>query len=276
MTRSDPTPPQRQRWSLGDIPWGDVDRAAVAANEELFYLVAAASFLESATDLYTRSIVERFSNDEEMTGWLGRHWQNEELQHGKALRRYVETGWPDFDWQENFDAFIAEFSDLCTAELLEPMASLEMASRCVVEMGTATYYTALGRLSPEPVLSLLARHIADDEVRHYKYFLRHFNRFREVERPGRAAILGALWRRVKLIDGSDSAIVLRRLYTTRHPDGSVDGPDYARTRQRCRQLARQHFPREMMVKMLLRPLGLGARTEQIALPIADALIRIVA
>ena len=36
-----------------------------------------------------------------------------------------------------------------------------MASRCVVEMGTASYYTTLSRASPEPVLSLLTRRIVE-------------------------------------------------------------------------------------------------------------------
>ena len=32
----------------------------------------------------------------------------------------------------------------------------------------------------------------------------------------------------------------------------------------------------MMVKMLLKPLDLGARTQQVVLPIADAVMRVIA
>ena len=39
-----------QRWSLEDIAWRAIRREAVAGHEELFYLVASASFIEITTD----------------------------------------------------------------------------------------------------------------------------------------------------------------------------------------------------------------------------------
>ena len=59
-------------------------------NEGFFYLIAAASLMESATDLYTRNLIDFFAGDEEITSWLEHYWLPEELQHGRALRRYVE------------------------------------------------------------------------------------------------------------------------------------------------------------------------------------------
>jgi hypothetical protein len=159
----------RHHWSLDDIPWHLICRDAVAQSEGFFYLVAAASLMESATDLYTENLIDYFAGDEEVTLWLQQYWLPEELQHGEALRRYVEVTWPEFDWEPAQQRFVEEFRPYCDIAL-ESRRSLEMASRCVVETGTASYYRTLSRASPHPVLAQLSRQIADHEVRHYKHF----------------------------------------------------------------------------------------------------------
>ena len=125
---------------------------SVGHSEALFYMIAAASLMESATDLYTENLIEYFAGDDEITSWLKDNWLPEELQHGRALRRYVETAWPDFPWDEVRQDFIEEFRPFCD-EALEQARGLEMASRCVVETGTASFYTCLSRASPDPVLA---------------------------------------------------------------------------------------------------------------------------
>src|SRR6201987_1007963 len=262
----------RQRWSLDDIPWRTICQDATSRTEAVFCLVASASFMESATNVYTENLVEYFKGDDEVTSWLERYWLPEELQHGRAVRRYVETAWPEFDWEPAFLRFVEEFRPFCDTSL-ESSRSLEMASRCVVEMGTASSYTPLSRASPEPVLSLLARRIVEDEVRHYKHFYRFFRQYREAECPSRAAILPALWRRLRMTGGDDSFIVLRNVYRGRYPETAFDAAMYRDLRRQCRDLVRDHFPHEMSVPMLLKPLALGPRTQRAALPVAVALAR---
>ena len=80
----------RLRWSLDGIDWPALRRDAIADNETIFYLIAAASFVEATTDLYTRTLIDYFAGDDEITEWLKTHWLPEELQHGRALRRYVK------------------------------------------------------------------------------------------------------------------------------------------------------------------------------------------
>jgi len=261
-----------RHWSLDDIPWHMIRQDAVAQSEAFFYLVTAASLMESATDLYTANLIDYFADDEEVTLWLEHYWLLEELQHGRALRRYVEVAWPKFDWEPTRRRFVEEFKPFCDTAL-EPKRSLEMASRCVVETGTASYYRTLSRASPDPVLALLTRRISDDEVRHYKHFYRYFRRYRDAETPSRAAILAALWRRLKMTGGDDSFIVLKHVYTAYHPDEPFDVGVYRRLRREGRALVRDHFPHEMGVRMLLRPLGLGSRTQLVALPVIEALAR---
>jgi hypothetical protein len=262
----------RRHWSLEDIPWHAIQHDAVARNKAFFYLVASASLMESATDLYTENLIDFFVDDKEVTSWLQHYWLPEELQHGRALRRYVEIAWPEFDWEPAFRRFVEEFRPFCDVAL-EAARSLEMASRCVVEMGTASYYTTLSRGSPEPVLSVLTRRIVEDEVRHYKHFYRFFRKYRGMESPSRAAVVPALWRRLRMSGGDDSFIVLKHVYTARHPGDSFDLGVYRNLRRECGDLVRDHFPHEMSVRMLLKPLGLGPRTQRAALPLALALAR---
>ena len=262
----------RRHWSLDDIPWHAIRHDAVARNKAFFYLVASASLMESATDLYTANLIEFFAGDEEVTSWLEHYWLPEELQHGRALRRYVECAWPDFDWEPAYRRFVVEFRPFCDVAL-EEARSLEMASRCVVETGTASYYTTLSRASPEPVLSVLTRRIVADEVRHYKHFYRFFCKYRDTECPSRAAVVPALWRRLRMSGGDDSFIVLKHVYAARYPAAHFDIGVYRDVRRECRDLVRDHFPHEMSVRMLLKPLDLGPRTQRAALPLAIAVAR---
>ena len=264
----------RQHWTLDDIPWQAIRHDAVAESEGYFYLVASASLMESATDLYTENLIDYFSDDEEVTSWLEKYWLPEEVQHGEALRRYVEVAWPEFDWEPARQRFVEEFKPYCDMSL-EPTRSQEMASRCVVETGTASYYRTLSRASPEPVLAMLTRHIAEDEVRHYKHFYRYFRKYRDVENPSRAAILPALWRRLRMTGGDDSFIVLKHVYGAHYPGETFDSGVYRSVRRECRQLVRDHFPHEMSVRMLLKPLGLGPRTQRLTLPVIAAFARLL-
>jgi hypothetical protein len=261
-----------QHWSLDDIPWHAICHDAVAKNEALFFLVASASLMESATDLYTENLIEFFAGDDEVTSWLEQYWLPEELQHGRALRRYVQAAWPGFDWEPAYRRFVEEFRPYCDTAL-EAARSLELASRCVVETGTASYYTTLSRASPDPVLAILTRHIVADEIRHYKHFYRFFRRYRETESPGRTAIAPALWRRLRMSGGDDGFIVVKHVYAARRPGDRFDAAVYRALRRQCRELVREHFPYEMSVRMLLRPLSFGRRIERAALPAALALAR---
>jgi rubrerythrin len=264
--------PGRRHWALDDIPWQAIRHDLVAGHEALFYLIASASLMESATDLYTANLIDYFAGDDEVTSWLERYWLPEELQHGRALRRYVEAAWPDFPWELVRELFVEEFRPFCD-EALERARGLEMASRCVVEMGTASFYTGLSRASPDPVLALLTRRIAEDEVRHYKHFYRYFRKYRDIERPGRGDVAPALWRRLRMTGGEDRLIVLKHVHRARHPHAAFDAAVYRRLQGQCRKLLRPHFPVEMSVRMLLKPLALGPRAQRMALTIATALAR---
>jgi hypothetical protein len=265
--------PARPHWSLDSIDWAALRHDIVADNEALFYLISAASFVEATTDLYTRNLLDYFADDEEITQWLEAHWLPEELQHGQALRRYVELAWPDFDWDAIYKKFQPEYAAQCANDGVEPTRTREMASRCVVEMGTSSYYRTLSRMTDDPVLSALCRYIADDEVNHYKHFYRYLRKYQARDGEHRVGIARALWNRLRMIDGADSRIAMRHIYHDRYPGQTFDESIFRQFRRGARALIQPHFPHRMCVQMLLRPLNLPPRAHRLAVPFCEAVAR---
>lgn len=254
------------RWTLASIPYERIDVARTRVREDLFYLVTAASFVEIASDLYTRNLVSYFQGDNEVAQWLNDHWQHEEVQHGEALRAYVERVWPDFDWQRAYQGFFGEYSRLCTVDEFEPTRGLEMVARCVVEMGTATYYRALCECAQEPVLALLADHIRADEVRHYKHFFRYFKKYNVAERKGRLRVMGALKRRLLEVRNDDAEIALWHTFHVREPHLGRDSDEFRAMFTAVRRAVQGHYPVGMAIKMLLKPLALPGVVQQVLAP----------
>lgn len=244
-------------WRLDQIPYDRIDHDAVRHREDLLCLVCASSFVEILSDLTARNLVSFFRADSEVSDWLANHWEHEEVQHGQALREYVRRVWPEFDWDGTYARFFAEYSQLCTLEEFEATPCMEMAARCVVEMGTATYYRALHDFAPEPVLRELAGRIKDDEVRHYKHFYRYFTRYQDRERVGRWRTLRVLTHRLGAVRSEDADIALWHAFAACHPEARRDGPEFRALFRTITRTVRRHYPASMAVKMLLKPLTLA-------------------
>ncbi|SPK72106.1 putative ferritin-like protein [Cupriavidus taiwanensis] len=263
-------------WSVSDIHYEAIDVARVRGDRDLFYLLVSASFIESGSDTYAGNLATYYARVPEAAGWLAAHWEAEELQHGVALRRYVEHVWPEFDWERGYARFFDEYRQTCSIDQFEPTEALEMAARCVVETGTAAYYRALEQASDEPVLRDLTRRISNDEVRHYKHFFHFFNRFAEAERPGRLRVLRALARRLLEIKNEDAAIALRNVLRMERGVESVPEAEVRALNTRVSGVIRRNIPIEMTVKMLLRPLHLHRGVERaVRAPLVAMVSRVI-
>ncbi|MCO4889303.1 ferritin-like domain-containing protein [Cupriavidus sp. WGtm5] len=263
-------------WSVSDIRYEAIDVARVRGDRDLFYLLVSASFIESGSDTYAGNLATYYARVPEAAGWLSQHWEAEELQHGMALRRYVEHVWPEFDWERGYARFFDEYSQTCSIEQFEPTQALEMAARCVVETGTAAYYRALEQASDEPVLRDLTRRISNDEVRHYKHFLHFFNRFAEAERLGRLRVLGAVARRLLEIKNEDAAIALRNVLRMERGVELVPEAEVRALNTRVSGVIRRNIPIEMTIKMLLRPLQLHRGVERaVRAPLVAMVSRVI-
>lgn len=263
-------------WRVEDMDFSRIDRQAVERSEDLFFLLVSASFIETGSDTYAANLAEHYAAYPEISAWLKDHWEAEELQHGQALRAYVEAVWPRFPWQQAYDSFFGEYSKLCTMEELYPDQRLEMVARCVVETGTTAYYHTLRELSDEPVLTGLLGHIRNDEVSHYKHFLKYFKELQQEAPVGRARIAGALYGRLKELRESDSDVALRHVWAYKgdyFADSSTRFEDMA---QRIYELVSRRLPTDLAVRMLLKPMLLPPRLEELVrTPIARLATRVM-
>jgi rubrerythrin len=263
---------RKQHWTLSDIPWYEIDQEQARGNLTSYYVVTAASFVETAADLYTANLVEHFS-DPRAKHWLSNFWQPEELQHGRALRTYVEKVWPELDWVSHYQNFFAEYSKLCTMEELEPSPALEMVARCVVEAGTSTFYTTLLEFSEDPVLKILAGHIRQDEVSHYTHFRRFFEQYRQHEHVGRIEIMRSLYKRLTEVENEDAYIGLKHAWMMRNSNSEFDQENFQHVINELQHIMKSHYPYKMVLKMLIKPLDLNRTVVKLVLPLLEQAAR---
>jgi hypothetical protein len=272
MVNANPSTHAAPRWSLDDIDWPSIDREKVRADPLLYLVVTMSSFVESGADLYTGSLVDHVP-DPAAKRWLADGWQPEELQHGRALRTYVEHTWPELDWSRGFAEFLAEYSVLCGPQALNPSPALEMVARCAVEIGTATMYTAVQRYAPDPVLRDLAGRIRQDEVRHFDHFRHYFEAWRGAEDIGRLDILRTLLARLGGVQGEDAPIAFKHAWRMRHPGEVLPERAYEAFIVQLRPSMRRCYPYRMAARMLLRPLRLSRVANQVSMPLLEGWAR---
>ena len=179
-------------WTLDDIPWERFDPSKV--DVETVKVVKAASLVEHNGEDYATYLCNVFRDDPEFQD-AARNWAQEEVQHGRALRRWAELADPAFDFATAFARFTAGFRlPLEAEESVRGSRAGELIARCIVETGTSSWYTAIKDGTDEPVLREICRRIAADELRHYKLFYANLQRYLESE-----ALSG--WNRVKVAAG---------------------------------------------------------------------------
>lgn len=164
-------------WTLNDIPWDRFDAAKV--DPALLRVVKAAALVEHNAWDYVAYLKNVFGDDPAFQA-AAQEWGEEEIQHGQALARWAKMADPDFD----FDRAMKKFTDhyrlpLDVQESVRGSRTGELIARCVVEVGTSSYYSAIRDATDEPVLKAICHRIAGDEFRHYKLFYDHFLRYQE-------------------------------------------------------------------------------------------------
>ena len=246
------------RWDYNQIDYDAIDVARVQKNDDLFNLVTIASFIEITSDLYEKNLVAFYEGDDGLTAWLSDVWEPEEVQHGRALRRYVATVWPAFDWESAYAGFRKEYGAMCTLDAFQPTRAREMVARMVVETGTSTFYRALHAYAEaleEPLLAQIASNISKDEVHHFEQFEAGFKRYNETERLTRADITKIILTRLREASDEDVRIALRHIRP---------GDSFGAMQRWMKEYAKEYYPYTMAVKMLMRPLQLNPLVERAA------------
>ncbi len=112
-------------------------------------------------------------------------------------------------------------------------------------------------------------------MRHYKHFYRYFRRYQALERPGRASVLRILWRRAVEVDAEDAFCAFKATFLARNPGIPFQKNHYEIYRDGIVELARHHFPLDMAIKMLLRPLDLNAAVGRAMVPVIASAMRLI-
>ncbi|HVI53362.1 MAG TPA: ferritin-like domain-containing protein [Candidatus Sulfotelmatobacter sp.] len=168
------------RWTPDDIPWDQFDRSKLDA--DLLALVKAAGLTEYNSGHYTKYLRNVFHGDAEFQAIVG-DWQLEEEQHGRMLGRYAELADPGYDFEATFKAFTEGYViPIDMQESIRGSRVGELQSRCIVETGTSSFYSAMAEATEEPVLREICRRIAADEFRHYRLFLDGVKKYQELEK----------------------------------------------------------------------------------------------
>lgn len=169
-------------WTLDDIDWPAFD--ASKADPDTVRIVKAAALVEHNGDLYGEYLANVFEGDEDFVA-AAKRWAEEEMQHGAALARWADLADPGWDFEAARERFNSGYRqvDLERGSSVRGSRCAELIARCVVEVGTSSYYSALADSTDEPVLRQICKKIAADEFRHYKLFYDHMKRYEAREAP---------------------------------------------------------------------------------------------
>lgn len=210
--------------------------------------------MESAVREYVTNLRLLFQQDADTEAWLTGQWIEEELEHGRLARNYVQDIWPEFNWPSAFAEYHARIPKQTTIHLRNTPA-LEALSRCVTETHAAMMYRCLASYTSDHRLKRLLLRFSQDETRHYANFRSIFESRNKSERNG-------LWRqgrtiigRSELASGRDVSIAfsgLNKYWDHPAPFGRLSFEEFLR---RLGRVMKTHYPTRSAARMLLRPLG---------------------
>lgn len=180
----------KPHWTIENLPWERLDPAL--ADPDTLAIVRAAALVEYNAGEYVDYLCRIFADDPGFQAVI-RQWGEEEVLHGLVLGSWAERIDPDWSLEQAITRFRAGYRPQHfvdgRSESVRGSRSGELVARCMVEIGTSSYYTALGGATKEPVLQQICRNIAADEFRHYKLFYDHLNRYLESDSLGKFARL---------------------------------------------------------------------------------------
>ena len=167
-------------WNLDNINWENFQKNKV--DDSLLKIIRAASLVEYRSGDYVLYLKKVFYDDKEFIPLI-ENWGNEEKLHGKALAKWLSLADSKFNFDESYKEFYKNYSiNINADESVRGSRTGELLSRCVVEIGTSSFYTAIADCCDEPVLKQICLLIARDEFSHYSLFRRGMKTYQKNER----------------------------------------------------------------------------------------------
>lgn len=257
------------RWNYKELDYDSIKVENIKDNKFLFDVLCVASFIEITSDVYERNLSKFYAGDKALTDWLENDWEEEEVQHGKSLKAYIKQVWKDFDWDKAYKNFTQEYLPLCNMDNFQDSKAKEMIARMVVETGTSTFYKGLAKYSQdldEPLLGVIATNISKDEIYHYEEFEKAFKKYNEEEKLSKTDIIKILYSRLKEVNDEDVEIAYKNI---------EEKNDYEAFHKTVKKFAKQYYPYNMAVKMLMKPLKLGNFIESVTASTAHQALKII-
>ena len=212
-----------KHWALDDIRWDQFDPSRV--DPDILKVIKAASVVEFNGTDYGQYLNNVFYDDPLFKSVIIQ-WAQEEVQHGKALAKWVQLCDPSFDFTSVTTQFTDHFKvDVEAKQSIRGSRAAELLARCMVEVGTSSFYFAVRDATDEPVLKEICNHIATDELKHYKLFYTHLQRYQAAEPI-------PLWRRLwfivsRLMENEDDELA-SAYYATNHGHETYDRSRFAK------------------------------------------------
>lgn len=164
-----------KHWRIEQVSWDKFDPSKI--DPGIIPLVKAAAMVEKNGVDYAKYLNGVFVDDPDFRR-AADNWAVEEVQHGDALGRWAMLADPSWNFDEAFERYRSGYKiDINADASIRGSRTGELIARCMVEIGTSSYYTALGEKTEEPVLKEVCKLIAADEYRHFKLFYDHMRRY---------------------------------------------------------------------------------------------------
>ncbi len=191
------------RWTLDDIPWDRFNPARLTP--DLLAVAKTAALVEANSADYVTYLNNVFHDDADFKA-VACQWGVEEAQHGAALGRWAELADPDFSFEKSLAEFRRGYRlPLEASQSVRGSRLGELVARCVVETGTSSFYSAIHDACDEPVLKVIAKHIATDEFFHYQLFEKHAKRYEAQDKLSRLSRLKIALGRVREAEDDELA-----------------------------------------------------------------------
>ncbi len=156
-------------WSANDINWDMFDLSQV--DQHLLDSIKVACLVEARGDLYGKYLHDVFKDDDKFKSILI-EWGEDEKKHGDVLKSWIQLADPSFDFDKTFQRFIsmAGWPQPVNGKSFRGNNHSELISRCIVESATSAFYYSTYDKTEEPLLKVICKNIARDEIRHYNLF----------------------------------------------------------------------------------------------------------
>lgn len=169
-----------KKWKFEDIHWSLFDSKKV--NPEILRIIKAGSVVEHNGSDYGLYLKGVFKGDKLFEKEIDA-WAQDEVKHGAVLAEWVKMADPTYNFKERFKAYVEGFPiDTHAQESIRGSRGSELLTRCMVEIGTSSFYSAIKDATAEPLLKQICAKIAADELRHFKLFYTHYQRYQAHEK----------------------------------------------------------------------------------------------